>query len=119
MKNVNDTNKAIATMIKNFNDACIFDKTVKKTSTFYGVNNAPTKPNCWFTDDGERVVIENAVDIKHHDKSYYIDVQCGACYLYIANRARNCFDLISRFSYGDYKNSTSLQLAIVTRILTD
>ena len=119
MKNVNDTNKTITTMIKNFNDARIFGKTVRKTSTFYGVNNAPNKPNYWFTDDGERVVIENAVDIKHHDKSYYIDVQCDACYLYIANAEKSRFDLISWFSFSDYKNSTSLQLAIATRILTD
>lgn len=119
MKNVNDTNKTITAMIKNFNDAYIFDTTVRKTSTFYGVNNSPNKPNYWFTDDGERVVIENAVDIKHNDKSYYIDVQFDACYLYIANRERNCFDLISCFSYSDYKNNTSLQLAIATRILTD
>lgn len=119
MKNVNDANKTIVTMIKNFNDANIFETTVRKTSTFYGVNNSPIKPNYWFTDDGERVAIENAIDIKHNDKSYYIDVQCDACYLYIANGAKNRFDFISSFNYSDYKNITSLQLAIATRILTD
>ena len=119
MKNINDNMKTINTMIKNFNDARIFDELVRRTTTFYGRNNEPVKPNYWFTDDGERICIEDAVDIKHNEKSYYIDVQCDACYLYIANKEKSRFDFVSCFSYDDYKNITSLQLSIATRILTD
>ena len=116
MKNMNDFMNAI-TMIKNFNDAHIFDATVTRTTTFY--NDIPLKPNYLFTDDGERVVIDDAIEIIHNGKKYYIDVQRDACYIYIANGKKRCFELISYFWYKDYKNITSLQLAIIARILTD
>ena len=117
MKNLNDLVKTITTMIKNFNDAYVFDEMTCRTDTYYGVNDTSTKPNFWFTDDGERVVINDAIEIKHNGRKYYIDVQCDACYIYTPNKEKRCFDFVSCISYHNYKNITSLQLAIATKIL--
>lgn len=83
------------------------------------------RPNITYTDDGERVLINEAIELSLGDsvleaykKNIYVDVQFDSVSIWKTNPEKKCFDFVNVFWFEDYKNKTALSMAVACELVS-
>lgn len=90
---------------------------IRTCTTWYeGCNGAP---NTLYDDNGERVMIKEAIELNLSGTyKVYVDVQFDSVSIWKPNSENKCFDFVNVFWFEDYKNKTSLSMALAMELVT-
>lgn len=112
---INDVTKFKKELRANIIDSCVSFNT-RVISTFY--SDSDDMPTYDYR-DGERICIFDALQVIIDNKYFYIDVSNNYIEIYTPNYSRKRFDLVHTFFLEDYKNKTSLSMAIGCKLIKE
>ena len=104
-----------STLYNNLNEVNFVQTIRKSVTAFY--NDTPDQPTSFFNDNGDRVLMKDVINVSVNDNNLYIEVLNDCVALYRPNKTERCYDLVYVFDIADYKNVTSLSMAIAIRIM--
>lgn len=76
-------------------------------------------PTSTYNDNSERVMIKEAIELDLRGTyAVYVDVQFDSVSIWKPNNENKCFDFVNVFWFEDYKNKTSLSMALAMELVT-
>ena len=105
----------VSTLYSNLNEVNFVQTIRKSVTAFY--NETPDQPTSFFNDNGDRVLMKDVISVSVNDNNLYIEVLNDVVAIYRPNKTEKRYDLVHVFGIVDYKNVTSLSMAIAIRIM--
>ena len=119
MKNFENVERATEKLLRNILDSTMACSAHILEMVCFDVNgNVGAIPNTFYNDNGDRVRIDNPILIDLGAKRYYIAVSFDYIGIYTPDRDNCIFNCVDILTLEDFKNETSLSMALVTAILT-
>lgn len=111
MKNVDDVRKFRTELVELMRDAVLtISIDIRVETCFYYDGND-------FNEKGERVKIEDAIVFERNYKRLLLDINTNAIVIYKPYSEKKFYKNVDMFFYEDYKNKTSLLMALTRSII--
>lgn len=104
-----------STLYSNLNEVNFVQTIRKSVTVFY--NDTPDQPTSFYNDNCDRVLMKDVINVSVNDNNLYIEVLNDVVAIYRPNKTERRYDLVYVFDIADYKNVTTLSMAIVIRIM--
>ena len=116
MKNVNDIKKFRTKLVDLMIDAVLtISIGIYETTCYY--SDGETIPSDEFNENNDRVKIENAIVLDRNYKKLVLDVREDVIVVYRPNSEKMIYKNVDMFYYEDYKNITSLMMALTKSLI--
>ena len=104
-----------STLYNNLNEINFVQTIRKSVTAFY--NDTPDQPTSFFNDDGDRILMKDVINVSVNDINLYIEVLSDVVVIWRPNKTERRYTSIEVIDIDNYKNTTSLSMAIAIRIM--